>query len=226
MTGKVVWITGGTRGLGFAVARGFADRGASVALSGRDPDRAAEAAAELERAGQTAFPLPLDVAVLGAGISPIYTSAEKVSVDDWRRIVDVNLSGTFFTLRAAARPMLEARKGSLVVISSILGRRATPKLAAYCATKAGIDQLIRVLAVEWADRGLRVNAVAPGWVETDMTARLRENEDLTARLLARTALKRMARPDEIVGAVLYLASDDASYTTGTSIAIDGGWSAG
>jgi NAD(P)-dependent dehydrogenase (short-subunit alcohol dehydrogenase family) len=174
----------------------------------------------LERYGR------LDVAVLGAGISPIYTSAEKVSVDDWRRIVDVNLSGTFFTLRAAARPMLEARKGSLVVISSILGRRATPKLAAYCATKAGIDQLIRVLAVEWADRGLRVNAVAPGWVETDMTARLRENEDLTARLLARTALKRMARPDEIVGAVLYLASDDASYTTGTSIAIDGGWSAG
>jgi NAD(P)-dependent dehydrogenase (short-subunit alcohol dehydrogenase family) len=243
--GKVVWVTGGSRGLGFAIARAFADQGAHVAVSGRDSERAAAAAAELgpeaiavpldvadADAAETAVQLilerygRLDVAVAAAGISPVYTSAERISVEDWRWVIDVNLSGTFFTLRAAARPMLEAGRGALVAITSVLGRCGLPKLVAYGASKGGVEQLVKSLALEWVDRGVRVNAVAPGFVETDMSAGLRANEDLAARVLAPTPLKRMARPEEVVGAVLYLASDESSYTTGTSIAVDGGWSAG
>jgi len=242
--GKVAWVTGGTRGLGLAIARALAVNGATVAISGRDSERTATVAAELGR-GALAVPLDvadpdqteavvervlgafgrIDLAVASAGISPVLTRAEHLTVDDWRRIIDVNLSGAFFTLRAAARPMLEVRAGSLVAISSALGRVGAPGLAAYCASKGGIEQVVRTLALEWADRGVRVNAVGPGYVETDMTGGVLRSPHLYAGVVAMTPLGRMARPEEVVGAVLYLLSDAVSFMTGTSIARDGGWTA-
>ena len=246
--GKVVWVTGGTRGLGRAVAGALIEHGALVAVTGRQPDTLERACADLAVNGSRCLPVAADVSdpvqveaavssiveqagrldavVAAAGISPVYVRAEHLGVDDWRSIVDVNLSGTFFTLREAARPMLSSAGGSMVVVSSLLGRVGAARLAAYCASKGGVDQLVRALAIEWVDRGIRVNAVAPGYVETDMTAGLRRSPALVDRILEPTPMKRFARPEEIVGAVLYLISDAASYVTGVSLPVDGGWSAG
>ena len=242
--GKVAWVTGGTRGLGLSVARTLVDEGASVAISSRNEELVRRTASELS---PSTLPLPLDVsqpgevdaavegilrafgkldlAVTCAGISPVYTRAENIDVEDWRRIIDVNLSGTFFTLRAAARPMLAAHAGAMVAVSSIFGRVGSPRLAAYCASKGGVEQLVRTLALEWIGRGVRLNAVAPGYVETDMTTGLKENEHIYREITAPNPIGRFARPEEVVGAILFLLSESSSYATGASFAIDGGWTA-
>jgi NAD(P)-dependent dehydrogenase (short-subunit alcohol dehydrogenase family) len=242
---KVAWVTGGSRGLGLSIAQALSAAGASVAISSRDARLVAEVVATL---GDRALGLPLDIsepdaveaavarlveehgrldiAVAAAGISPVLTKAENLELDVWRRILDVNLSGTFYTLRAAARPMLASGSGILVAVSSALGRVGTPGLSAYCASKGGVEQLVRALALEWGERGVRVNAVAPGWVDTEMTTGLQQSERLYAQALATSTMGRFARPDEIVGAVLFLLSEGSSYVTGTSISIDGGWTAG
>lgn len=246
--GKVIWVTGGTRGLGLAVAEALAERGARVAVSSRSRDTVHEVAERLSVNGTRCLAVPADVSdatqvrdavaeivaaaggldavVAAAGISPVYVAAEELAVEDWRHVMDVNLSGTFYTLREASRPMLAAGSGVMVAVSSILGRVGTPNLAAYCASKGGVDQLVRALAMEWAGRGIRVNAVAPGYVETDMTAGLRRSSRLREEVLGPTPMKRFGLPSEIIGAVLFLISDASSYVTGASFPIDGGWSAG
>jgi NAD(P)-dependent dehydrogenase (short-subunit alcohol dehydrogenase family) len=244
LDGKVALVTGAGRGIGRAVVLRLADEGASVALAARteeqlvdtanlldtpslvlSADVAAEGAAEqLVQATEEGLGR-MDVLVNAAGISPVYTRAEKLQIEDWDLIMSVNVRAGFQLAQAAGRRMLANGGGSIVNVASIGGLVALPRLAAYCASKGALVQLTRVLAVEWADRNVRVNAVAPGYVRTEFTRSLLEHPEISARLLASTPARRFAEPEEIAPAVAFLASDDASYITGAVLTADGGWTA-
>jgi NAD(P)-dependent dehydrogenase (short-subunit alcohol dehydrogenase family) len=244
LDGKVALVTGAGRGIGRAVVLRLADEGASVALAARTEEQlvdtanlldtpslvlpadvAAEGAAEqLVQATEEGLGR-MDVLVNAAGISPVYTRAEKLQIEDWDLIMSVNVRAGFQLAQAAGRRMLANGGGSIVNVASIGGLVALPRLAAYCASKGALVQLTRVLAVEWADRNVRVNAVAPGYVRTEFTRSLLEHPEISARLLASTPVGRFAEPEEIAPAVAFLASDDASYITGAVLTADGGWTA-
>jgi gluconate 5-dehydrogenase len=242
---KVVIVTGGGRGLGLAIARGFAAEGARVAIVGRSRATLDAAAAGIAAEGGTAEPFTADVsreddvsslcrgvldrfgridaAISNAGINPWYKRAERTSFAEWQSVIDVNLTGVFLVAKHAGAAMLAQGEGAIVNVSSIAGRVGLARSAAYCAAKGGVELLTRQLAMEWADRGVRVNAVAPGYFETDLTQGLLAHPRLGAQVRARTPLGRFGRPDEVVGACLFLASPAASYITGASLAVDGGW---
>lgn len=245
LDGKVAWITGASRGLGLALAQTFAGAGAQLALMARSQGRLVEIAADIARGGGTAEVLPgsvsdvrdvdraagriadrwgrLDILVNNAGISPSYTRSEALAVDDWRQIIDINLTGPFLCCKAAVPLMEKAGSGSVINISSIHGFAAGERMVAYAASKGGVEMLTRTLGVEWAPRNIRVNAVAPGYLETEMTTGLRDNQRLREAFLARIPLGRFGSPSEVVGAALFLASDLSSYITGATFVVDGGW---
>ena len=167
-----------------------------------------------------------DILVNNAGI--VHNApATEVAADDWYRVIDVNLNGVFFTAQAFGRPMVAARRGSIVNISSICGSVPVfPQAqAAYNASKAGVNLLTKSLAVEWAPHGVRVNAVAPGYVATELTLAGRSKPEWFETWLRMTPMGRLAEPSEVATAVLFLASDGASYVTGSVLMVDGGYSA-
>lgn len=243
---RVAVVTGASRGIGRCLAEALAEHGADLVLVSRREEHLAETrracelagrrvvcvGADLGRAGAEDVVLDavrsafgrVDVVISNAAISPAVTRAEKISRPEWEEIFAVNVTGAFFLVQALARLMKEQGGGSIVMVTSVGARSAIFGLAAYCATKAALEQLVRCLAAEWAPVGIRVNAVAPAFVETDMNRDLRERGGRFCRdALDRTPLGRFARPEEIAGAVLYLASDQASYVTGHTLAVDGGW---
>lgn len=244
---KVVIITGGGRGLGRSIADGFSMQGATVILVGRSFEQLNNAVSEIREAGGKAAAFPADIAdedsvsalcksvhetfgridvlVNNAGINPWYKSAEKTTLQEWRQIIDVNLTGVFLTCKHVGQIMLDAGQGSIINITSVAGRVGLAKTTAYCAAKGGVEMLTRQLALEWAPKGIRVNAVAPGYFATDLTEGLRTHPVLGRRVLDRTPLGRFGDPEEIVGASLFLASSAAAYVTGHSLAVDGGWTA-
>jgi NAD(P)-dependent dehydrogenase (short-subunit alcohol dehydrogenase family) len=247
LPGSTVLITGGTRGLGKAIAAAFVTAGANVAIAGRTAATAAAAAESLgQGAGRPARGFGVEVSdeaslealvsavehefggidtlVNCAGLNPWFVASEKTTLAQWREIVDVNLTGVFLGCRAVGRGMLERNRGNIINITSITARVGVPRTAAYCAAKAGVESLTRALAVEWATKGVRVNAVAPGYFETDLTAGLRKNQGLSEGVLARTPMRRFGVPHEVAGACVFLASDAASYITGQSLYVDGGMS--
>jgi NAD(P)-dependent dehydrogenase (short-subunit alcohol dehydrogenase family) len=246
LDGKVAWVTGAGRGLGAAIAQGLAAAGAAVVLTARTDGELGETLDKIEADGGRGLVLPadvtdaerveavaaaavqefggLDILVNNAGISPVMTRSEALRLSDWKRILEVNLTGAFICAQAAGRYMLAASGGSIISISSVHGRSAWPRLPAYAASKGGLEMLTKTLAVEWADRNVRVNAVAPGYFSTEMTAGLRASA-LAEPLVARIPVGRFGLPEEVVGAVLFLASDAASYVTGSTISVDGGWTA-
>ncbi len=243
-SGRVVVVTGGGRGLGFAIARGFALAGATVAIAGRNESTVHQAAAELgpqvrgyvcdvsDQDSHQAFARqvaddfgPPDVLVNNAGVNPWFKRAEETPLSEWQQIIDVNLTGVFLGCRLFGRQMLQRGRGSIVNISSVAARSGLPRTAAYCAAKGGLEALSRSLAVEWAPKGVRVNCLGPGYFETDLTAGLRDNEHLSTGVLQHTPMQRYGKPDELVGACLFLASPAASYVTGQSLMVDGGWTA-
>lgn len=243
-SGEVVVVTGGGRGLGRAIAEGFARAGSQVAIIGRDADRLMAAAAEMpgdvraysadvgdEQAIETAAARILsdfgkvDVLVNNAGINPWYRSADKVSMEEWRTILNVNLTAAFHCCLLFGRPMLDLGKGSIISISSVAGHVGLARSAAYNAAKGGLELMTKSLAIDWASRGVRVNTVAPGYFETDLTAGLQGHEQLSGKILAHTPIGRFGKPEEVVGACLYLASSEAAYVTGHSIRVDGGFTA-
>lgn len=248
LTGKTAVVTGAGRGIGRAIAAALAEAGAAVALVGRGEATLKESQAAISKAGgaasihvadvsdgaQVEAALAsvlarhggLDVLVNNAGISPVYASLEKTDIEDWRRVMAVNLDGVFHCCKIFGGHCLERGAGSIINISSIAGRLGLARQTAYCASKGGVEQLTKALALDWAARGVRVNAVAYGFIETDLTAGLRDHEKLSRKLLERTPMNRFGRLDEVVGAAVFLASDAASYITGASLAVDGGWSAG
>jgi NAD(P)-dependent dehydrogenase (short-subunit alcohol dehydrogenase family) len=247
LDGKVAWVTGAGRGLGAAIAQGLAAAGATVALTARTPTELDETLAKIEADGGHGLVLPadvtdseqvdgvvataidrlggLDVLVNNAGISPVLARSEALSLTDWRRILEVNLTGAFICAQAAGRHMLAASGGSIISISSVHGQQGWPRLPAYAASKGGLEMLTRTLAIEWADRNVRVNTVAPGYFATEMTAGLRASGHLSDALVQRIPLGRFGLPQEVVGSVLFLASDLSSYVTGSTVSVDGGWTA-
>lgn len=248
LAGRRVWVTGGSRGLGRAIALGFAASGANVALTARSPEALGKVAAEAEAIGAETLVLPcsvsdavgvaatvseierawggLDVLVNCAGVSPTFKKAELVEVDEWRDVLDINVTGSFLCAREAGRLMLDREsRGAIVNISSIHGQVGGERMVAYSASKGAVDALTRTLALEWAPRGIRVNTLSPGYFETDMTEGLRGHDKWRDHLLSRTPLGRFGAPEDLVSAALFLASDASAYMTGANVVVDGGWTA-
>lgn len=247
--GKAALVVGGTRGIGRAIVERFAESGAEVCLTGRDAGKASDLASSLEEThGQPVSGVALDVTdragvrevvggfaprrdepailVYNAGVSPVYASAEKVEEEDWDAILATNLTGAFLSAQAFARRLIaEGRPGSIVFVGSVNSIVGDARLAAYTASKSGMAGMARTMALDWARHGIRVNVVAPGYVATDLTAGLRQNEKLLNALTDNTPLKRLAEPAEIADLVVFLASDSASYATGGVYPVDGGWTA-
>jgi NAD(P)-dependent dehydrogenase (short-subunit alcohol dehydrogenase family) len=234
-------VTGGGRGIGRAIAIALAAEGGLLGVVARSREQVETVAAEI---GGVAIPADvsleadceravgelvdrlggLDVLVNAAGISPVRQRAEVHDADAFRQMLDVNLTGAYLVTRAAA-PALLAHGGSVVMIASVTGVHGSPRLAGYGASKAGLVQLTRTLAREWADRAVRVNAVCPGYVETELTGEMLAVERIRAEILDATPLARLATLDEVVAPALFLASDEASYITGASLLVDGGMAA-
>jgi NAD(P)-dependent dehydrogenase (short-subunit alcohol dehydrogenase family) len=242
--GRTCLVTGGGRGIGRAIALGLAAEGANVGVVARTRDQCEDAAAEIgerglaiaadvsvEQDGERAVAElearfgPPSVLVNAAGISPVRQRAEAHDPDAFRRMLDVNLVGAYLMTRAAAGRMLGNGGGSVVMIASIAALSASPRIAGYGASKAGLVQLTRTLAREWADRGVRVNAVCPGYIETQMTGAMLAVPHLRESILAETPLGRVASLAEVVAPTLFLASDEASYVTGAALPVDGGMTA-
>ena len=247
--GKAVLVVGGTRGIGRAIAERLAEHGAEVGVTGRGAEQASGVANEISEAyGQPVSGHALDVAdrgrirdvveefasqrgrldalVYNAGISPSFTSAEKIDDETWDAIIATNLTGGFVAAQAFARRLIDGdRTGSIVFIGSVDSIVGDPRLAAYTASKSGMAGMARTMAVDWARYGIRVNTVAPGYVATDLTAGLQQNEKLHQAITERTPMKRLAEPKEISDVVVFLASDSSTFITGAVYPVDGGWTA-
>lgn len=241
---KVVLVTGAGRGIGRAIAEAFADEGARVAANDISPDNLDETARRISDRGGTveafladiARQMPvrelvrqvldrwgsIDILINNAGVEP-HASLLELDAWDWQRTLDVNLSGPFFLIQAVGRAMRESGGGAIVNIASIAGRAHGLKdRAAYVASKMGLIGLTREAARELAAYNIRVNAVCPGVIETEMTAVLRQNEAAVAKWLEDIPQGRLGKPGDVVGLVLFLCSDAAAYITGQAINVDGG----
>ncbi|MGE5688462.1 MAG: 3-oxoacyl-[acyl-carrier-protein] reductase [Gemmatimonadota bacterium] len=238
LTGKVALVTGGTRGIGRAIAQTLRGAGARVAITGRDAERARAAAAELGDgvAGfgcELADPAQIEAAVAAAeaALGPIDILVNnagltrdqivlRMSESDWDTVLDANLKGAFLAIRAALKGMMKRKAGRIISVTSVVGLTGNKGQANYAASKAGLIGLTKSVAKEYASRNILVNCVAPGFVETDMTGGL--PVEARASLLQQIALGRLGRPEDIAGAVLFLASDMAAYITGQVLVVDGG----
>jgi 3-oxoacyl-[acyl-carrier protein] reductase len=233
LAGKLALVTGASRGIGRAIAQELAAAGAEVVIGYRSGKEEAESlAAELgARAIQADVSSPddakrlveeagdIDVLVNNAGLTRDGLLA-RMSDDDWRTVIDTNLSSVFYTCRAVTRPMMKKRRGAIVNISSIVGVHGNWGQANYAASKAGIIGFTKSLARELGSRNIRANVVAPGYVKTQLTDVL--PEEATAAMIQATPLARVAEPAEIAGAVRFLASDEAAFITGDVLLVDGG----
>ena len=242
LSGRTAVVTGGSRGIGRAIVLRLATQGADVAFSYHGNAAAAEATAEEVRAlGRTALPVNADVSqpesaetlvrealdalgkvdilVNNAGITRD-DLIMRMGIDAWREVLETNLFGAFYTLKAVTRPMLKARSGRIINITSVSGQAGQMGQANYSSAKAGLIGLTKAAARELASRGITVNAVAPGFVLTELTQDL--PEALQAQISERTPLGRFGTPQEIADAVAFLASDEAAYITGQVLAVDGG----
>lgn len=247
LTDKVTVVTGASRGLGKYIAVELAEAGARVACVATRAENAAETVAEIQRKGGEAIALgcqvevadevtrlfaqleeqlgACDILVNNAGITRPQLTLEMTE-ENWDQHMDINVKSVFLCSQAAARQMRPRRSGCIVNIGSILGRNAFPATLGYCTSKAAVDHMTRVMAIEWARYGIRVNCVAPGYIRTEMIDRLVEDGKLTVRdLEKRTPQRRLGEGADVAKAVRFVASEDASFMTGEVMVIDGGWTA-
>ncbi|MGA7339534.1 MAG: glucose 1-dehydrogenase [Terracidiphilus sp.] len=244
LEGKTAVVTGGTSGIGRAMAFGLADAGADVVPTGRREQQVNEAAAEIEARGRKSLRIPSDVGdraslekLLAAALSAFgkvdilvncagiikRTPTLDLSEEEWSSILNTNLTGTLRASQIFGRHMVERGYGRIVNIASLNSFVALTEVAAYAASKAGVASLTRSLAVEWSKKGVTVNAIAPGVFRTDINARLLDSTPRGQELLMRTPMGRFGKTEELVGAAVYLASDAASFVTGEVLVVDGGF---
>ena len=238
---KVALITGGARGIGQAIAMTFAREGADIVVADVNLQIAQKTASDIENLGRKALALEMDVTnydLVEAGINKILDKMGKVDIlvnnagitkdnlllrmsqADWDAVINVNLKGTFNCIKAVSRTMVKQRSGRIISIASIIGLMGNPGQANYAASKAGIIALTKTVAKELASRNINANAVAPGFIQTEMTAKL--SEEIKKKMLEAIPLAKLGTPQDVANLCLFLASDESSYITGQTITIDGG----
>ena len=244
LAGQTALVTGAGRGIGRGLALAFAEAGADVALNSRTEAELRAVAAEVEALGRRAVVVPgdvagaapardvveraiealghLDVLLNAAGVA-VRVPAEETTEEQYDRVVGVNLKGTYFACQAAGRHMLRRGAGSIVNIGSLTTSFGLPLRSVYAATKGGVGQLTKTLAVEWASRGVRVNAIAPGWILTPLTQPLHDDPEQSRWIVGRTPMGRWGTPADLAGAAVYLASSASAFMTGQVLYVDGGF---
>jgi 2-dehydro-3-deoxy-D-gluconate 5-dehydrogenase len=246
LTGKVAFVTGGNGGIGLGMAKGLASAGASVAIGARNKDKARSALGELTAAGALAEFVPLDVSeetscrqavievvdrfgrldilVNNAGTT-VRRQPEDLRASDWRLVLETNLTGAFICSQAAYPHFVRNGGGKIINVGSMLSIFGAPYAVAYAASKGGLVQLTKSLATAWAKDNIQVNAILPGWINTELTqGARREVEGLHERVLARTPARRWGEPEDFAGIAVFLAAAASDFITGAAIAVDGGFS--
>ena len=245
---KTAIVTGGSRGIGKAIALGFGDSGAKVVVAARKVHLLEEVVEEIRATGGEALAVKcdlsndnelhnlidktvqrferIDILVNNAGISPFLEKSEELSKEMFEEVIQVNLLAPFLLCREAGKIMMKNNWGRIINIASVGGMVGFQRQIAYSATKGALIQMTRVLAIEWSQKyNITVNAIAPAYLATDLTEGVRASKKISENLLQRTPMRRFGETEEIVTAALYLASEYSSYTTGTTLTVDGGWMA-
>jgi 2-deoxy-D-gluconate 3-dehydrogenase len=245
LDGKVALVTGGSKGIGRAIALAFAEAGADVALAARGADALEKTRGEVEERGRRALAVPTDVAdeeqvralvertaselggidilVNNAGAAPFLSTVDSIRLSGFEKYFRINFMSAVFAIQAAAPHLMAKGSGASVVnVASVAGTIASPGLTYYSSAKAALINLTKTVAMEWASSGVRVNAIAPGWVETDMNETARQNPEWHETIRSLIPMGRWAQAEEIAAVALFLASDAASYMTGSVVVVDGG----
>ena len=243
LAGRRALVTGSSQGIGLALAKGLAAQGASVVLNGRSADKLADAVAEMAAAGHQAMTAafdvtdagavaagvavverdhgPIDILVNNAGMQ-FRTPLEDYPHDKWRQLFETNVSSVFYVGQAVARHMIERGRGKIINIASVQSELARPGIAPYTATKGAVKNLTRGMCTDWAQYGIQVNAIAPGYFRTPLNQALVDNPEFSAWLEKRTPARRWGNVEELVGAAVFLASDASSFVNGHTLYVDGG----
>ncbi len=244
LEGKVALVTGATKGLGYGMARGLAQAGADLVVVSRNQDDCERVAAEIEKEGRRALAQATDLRDLSridllvekvvqefGSIDILVNNAgaastglpEQVTEEEWDFVLDLNLKGAFFTAQRVGKQMIAQRRGKIINVASVFGFVGDTNLVAYCASKGGLLLMTRSLALAWARHNIQVNAVAPGYIETEMNAEALQTEKVFKHIMNKTPAKRLGQVEDVVGAVVFMSSPAADYMTGQSIVVDGGW---
>jgi gluconate 5-dehydrogenase len=246
LAGQRALVTGASRGLGEAVAKGLAQAGAAVAVCGRAREDLERVCADIQTQGGRAEPFVLDVldgAAVERGAAEIIDSLGAVDIlvnnagvnvrkpilelseEEWDLVIDTNLKGYFLVTRAVVPQMLARKRGKVINMASIMGTVALPHLLPYACSKGGVVQMTKVMALEWAQTGVNVNAIGPTYFETPLVAQLRNDPERFQFITERTPMGRWGQPEELVGTAVFLASRASDFITGQTLYVDGGWTA-
>jgi 2-deoxy-D-gluconate 3-dehydrogenase len=246
LSGKIAIVTGAGRGMGYHIAMALARYGAEMVICSRTLSELEKAKEEIEKLGRRVLiqqmdftKIPeiyamveqsmkvfghIDILINNAGVN-ITQWAVDVTEEAWDRVIDTNLKALFFCAQAVGKVMIQQKKGKIINISSQTGTVAIPQRAAYCSSKGGVNQLTKLLAIEWAQYNINVNAIAPTFIETPFSKPMFEKEGFREYVLGNIPLGRIGKPDDVTGAVIFLASEASNMVTGHILLIDGGWTA-
>ncbi|MHC4885380.1 MAG: SDR family NAD(P)-dependent oxidoreductase [Planctomycetota bacterium] len=243
LSGKTALITGSSKGLGYAIAKGIAEAGATVILNGRNVEQLEKAVGEFNAAGLTAhgkaFDViqrdqvetavaeieeeigPIDILINNAGIQD-RAPLEEMTDEQWQKVIDINLSSVFIVSQVVGRNMLTRKRGKIITTCSLMTEIQRPTISNYAAAKGGLKTFIRAMTVEWAKHNIQINGIGPGYFRTDLTQKLYDDETFNGWITGRTPAGRWGEPEELVGAAIFLASEASNYVNGQIIYVDGG----